>query len=312
MTRRHRTSWGGWYPPSQPREVTGGIKVQSKRGWFSESWWGRRWEEIMASYGIGARLTRGKRYARAGQVIEVESSTSGIRATVQGSRATPYRVRIGFTPWTEKEWLTVLDVIAADPRIVARLLGGELPEELEPALAQAGIDLFPAAYRELQTDCSCPDWSNPCKHIAAVAFVMARELDYDPLLLFRWRGLEREVFFELVRAVQGEEAPSSPAAGGGKQPLIAIQEERLFSELAHKTAATPETAVEPDTFWKAATSPDHIAIRRQPPRIPAILARRLGVPPLWRSDHDYDTVMRRLYTAIGSHGRTLLGRKHDA
>ena len=263
MVRRRRTSWRDWYTPSQPREVTGGIKVKSKRGWFSESWWGRRWEEIMASYGIGARLARGKRYARAGQVIEVETSTSGIRAAVQGSRATPYRVRIGFTPWSEEEWLTVLDTIAAEPRFVARLLGGELPEELEPALARAGIDLFPAAYRELKTDCSCPDWSNPCKHIAAVAFVMARELDHDPLLLFRWRGLEREEFFGLVRAIQGEEGEAG-AAPAPARPLAEVQEERLLTELARRTKETAGP-VTTDGFWKTAAPLDRIAIRRRPP-----------------------------------------------
>ncbi len=304
MTWRRRRSWHDWYPPSQPREVTGGIKVRSKRGWFSESWWGRRWEEIMDSYDIGARLARGKRYARAGQVIEVESSTSGIRAAVQGSRSTPYRVRIGFAPWSEEEWLAVLDTIAADPRFVARLLGGELPEELEPALERAGIALFPAAYRELDTDCSCPDWSNPCKHIAAVAFVMARELDHDPLLLFRWRGLEREEFFDLVRAIQGEEEGAGSAPESAR-PLREVQEERLLAEVDRR-AADRQGTVTTDDFWKPAAPTDQITIRRRPPQVVAALARRLGVVPLWRSDHDYDQIMRRFYTAIGKHGRDLV------
>ncbi|BCO07650.1 hypothetical protein GF1_00260 [Desulfolithobacter dissulfuricans] len=303
MARKRRYS--GWYPATRPKTVAGGIKARSKRGWFSESWWGRRWEEIMASYNIGARLGRGKSYARQGQVVDVRTSVAGIEAVVQGSRNKPYQVRISFRHWTEKEWLTVLDTIAEQPRYLARLLNGELPEHLENDLRKADINLFPATYSELQADCSCPDWSNPCKHIAAVAFIMAREFDREPLLLFRFRGLEPEDFFALVRAIQGEEVKVD--ASRPVPPLATIQQEMLGRDLRRRQPA-PLALNEPETFWSRNLPLDTIPVRRKPPRLEASLIRRLGPPPLWRSEHDFIPFMRRLYARFQKTGEEILNK----
>ena len=75
-----------------------------------------------------------------------------------------------------------------------------MPAELEGACQDAGIDLFPATWKSLQTTCSCPDWENPCKHLAAVLYVFADQLDSDPWLLLAWRGRTREQVLELLAA----------------------------------------------------------------------------------------------------------------
>ena len=298
-----KKTYSGWYPVTRPKTVAGGIKARSKRGWFSESWWGRRWEEIMASYNIGARLNRGKTYARKGQVVDIRTSVAGIEAVVQGTRNRPYQVRISFRHWTEKEWLTVLDTIAEQPRYLARLLNGEMPEHLEKDLRDAGINLFPATYSELQADCSCPDWSNPCKHIAAVAFVMAREFDREPLLLFRFRGLEPEDFFALIRAIHGEEVEVE--ASRTIPPLATLQQELLGRELSRRPPTSP-VVNDLENFWSRNLHLDTIPLRRKPPRTEAPLIRRLGSPPLWRSEHDFIPFMRRLYARFQKTGEEIL------
>jgi hypothetical protein len=101
--------------------------------------------------------------------------------------------------------------MAARIGFVARLLAGEVPPDLEGAFDTAGVALFPGAWRDVRADCSCPDWENPCKHIAAVLYVFADQLDTDPWLLLRWRGRSRN---ELLGPLQnrGGDAPAEEIA----------------------------------------------------------------------------------------------------
>src|SRR6266851_8738497 len=89
---------GWWYrerfAPSRPCPAKGGIKAQSKRGQFGASWWARRWIAVLESFQIGARLGRGRSYARNGQVLSIEVGKGEVLAWVQGSRPDPYDVSI--------------------------------------------------------------------------------------------------------------------------------------------------------------------------------------------------------------------------
>src|SRR5271170_6020726 len=95
----------GWWPPaSKPIAVEGGVKARSKRGQIGDSWWSQRFIAVLESFGIGSRLQRGKRYARAGQVLSLEFVPGQVRASVQGSRAKPYRVFMKTESLTDAEW----------------------------------------------------------------------------------------------------------------------------------------------------------------------------------------------------------------
>ncbi|WP_243466631.1 SWIM zinc finger family protein [Methanosarcina mazei] len=84
----------GYYEPIKPIEVKGGIKAKSKRGSFVQSWWAKRWIKTLESFNLGARLSRGKSYARKGQVTSIKIETGLVRAKVQGSDPRPYSVTI--------------------------------------------------------------------------------------------------------------------------------------------------------------------------------------------------------------------------
>src|SRR5262249_59326042 len=88
--RRGRGDWDwGWsFPKSQPREVKGGIKAQSRRGEFGSTWWAKRWIDVLHGFHIGARLDRGRSYARKGQGLNVEVAKGVVRARGQGSPPT--------------------------------------------------------------------------------------------------------------------------------------------------------------------------------------------------------------------------------
>lgn len=190
MPSVNRHSDSRYFPPSKPRAVDGGIRARSARGKIASTWWSTRFIEVLEAMGMGSRLTRGRNYARRGQVVSLDLSAGQVTASVQGSRARPYRVRIGVTAYGKAEWSRVEEHLAGDAWFVAQLLSGEMPPDIEAVFDGLGLALFPA--RDLSLDCSCPDWEVPCKHIAAVCYLLAERLDDDPFQLLAWRGRDRD------------------------------------------------------------------------------------------------------------------------
>ncbi|MDR1078592.1 MAG: SWIM zinc finger family protein [Propionibacteriaceae bacterium] len=190
------------YPPSRPREADG-IKAKSKRGDISATWWSRRFIDVLESYGIGARLQRGKTYARKGQVLSLEVLPGLVLAAVQGSRARPYQQTIRIKKYSLEQWKEIAQAMADDAWYAAKLLGGEMPDDIEKLFDRLGLPLFAARHLELDMECTCPDWSNPCKHLAAVVYLLAEAFDADPFLILAWRGCPKELLLELIAGLRG-------------------------------------------------------------------------------------------------------------
>ncbi len=234
--RRWDDPWQS-YPPSVPLPVEGGVATSRQRGPMAATWWSRRFVEVLESYGLGARMQRGRRYARTGQVIEVDVSPGMVAAQVQGSRPKPYLVTVALGVPSDVQWSSILDAMRAKVGFVARLLDEEVPTDLEQVFTDAGVPLFPSSWDDIRARCSCPDWENPCKHIAAVLYVLADRLDGDPWLVLLLRGREREVLLDdltggrSTRPVAGSEvAPWWPFGPGpvpvdyqaGVEPLVSL------------------------------------------------------------------------------------------
>src|SRR4030043_600116 len=192
--------WGyyDYFRPSIPRPVKGGIKAQSKRGGFGESWWARRWIVVLESFNIGARLGRGRSYARNGQVLSIEIGKGEVKAKVQGSRPKPYDIKIHIKTLSAADWRKLAEALSHQAIFLAKLLAGQMPEDIEGGFKGVGLSLFPERLKDLKTDCSCPDWSNPCKHIAAVYYLLGEEFNRDPFLIFKLRGLPREELVQML------------------------------------------------------------------------------------------------------------------
>ena len=269
-----------YFPPSRPREAKGGIKARSKRGAFVETWWGRRWLEVLESFDIGARLSRGRSYARKGQVLDLTIDSGKVSAKVQGSRRTPYKVVVALKPIAAKDWNRLGKALADDAWSAARLVAGEMPETLEETFKTAGVPLFPANLNDLKTSCSCPDWSNPCKHVAAVYYLLAEVFDRDPFLLFRLRGLSREGFV----AHLGEATPTV----GHRNPS------------ASKPPLQPLSA-DPSAFWSG--KPVDSLFEEASSHANAIpVVTTLGPVPLWRGDEDFLGAVTQLIKQAVPHG----------
>jgi len=176
----------------------------AKRGAFGKTWWAKKWIEALEILGsnYSNRLPRGRTYARRGAVKDLIITPGEVMAKVQGTRRTPYRVRIGLKALTDKQWQKAIKVLARRAIFAAKLLMGEMPPNIDEVFNSCGLSLFPARATELKTDCSCPDWANPCKHIAATHYILAEAFDRDPFLLFELRGRTKEKVLEELRAAR--------------------------------------------------------------------------------------------------------------
>ena len=277
-----------WYyfPPSRPREAKGGIKAQSKRGAFGESWWAKRWIEVLESFNIGARLDRGRSYARRGQVLSIDIKKGTVTAKVQGSRSRPYQVKIRVNTLTRTAWKKLAKALSRQAIFAAKLLAGKMPENIEDAFKSVGLSLFPSRLLDLHTDCSCPDWSNPCKHIAAVYYLLGEEFDRDPFLIFKLRGMEWE---ELITLAYGQSAKRSKTGRDETTSASSVPQEE-------EPLLPPEPLPsEPEAFWGQGGVEGEVDGEVRIPPVSAALPKRLGNFPFWRSRESFLSALEEIY-----------------
>ena len=267
----------GWGESSGPIAVEGGVKARSKRGAIGEQWWSRRFIAVLESYGAGmsGRLQRGKNYARRGQVIEFSLGAGKVAARVQGSRPRPYQVRISVSPLTTAQWREVESRLAARALFRARLLAGEMPAEIEQVFADAGTPLFPDSARDLAMDCSCPDWGVPCKHLAAVCYVLAEAFDDDPFEMLAWRGRTRA---ELLAALRGTGAARAAGLAPSDDPARRLEAgSPALAVLSDVTGRALEESLA--DFWSPGLSQARLRAVPPSPVTPPDLLLRVCDPP---------------------------------
>jgi uncharacterized Zn finger protein len=156
---------------------------------YGQTWWGSEWLKALSQLDYDNRLPRGRAYANKGAVKDLKVSGGQIAAKVKGSRPQPYQIKIDVPQWSAQDKTRLLDKIAADPSLIARLMNRDLDPAVLDLAKQLGIAVFPSQWKDLPMQCSCPDWAVPCKHLAATINMLSREIDGNPFLVFSLRGL---------------------------------------------------------------------------------------------------------------------------
>jgi uncharacterized Zn finger protein len=273
-----------WWERHGPRLPSHGIKAHTRRGAFGRSWWASRWIAALEELVNPSRLARGRTYARAGQVVSMDVGRDGAEAVVQGSRPEPYKVTIRFRQLTDPEWQRVIEAMSSQALYAARLLSGEMPEDIEDVFASVGTSLFPHDEGDMETRRSCPDWANPCKHIAAVHYLLGERFDDDPFLMFLLRGRSQEEVVSALRAL------------------------RSGASTAEESAASEDSPpAEPDllTYWMIPAHSEEVALHFALPETHALAVKRLGPAPFVRDQAGYTAAMERMYQQIGEHALLL-------
>ena len=179
------------------------------RNEFGSNWWSKKWNNAISSFTISSRMDKGREYARAGNVLSIEVSKGEIEAEVQGGSLTPYKVNMEIDCFSNLQWEKIMNIMAQKAIFCAKLLNGEMPENIEEAFKESGVSLFPKKQAHLITECSCPDAANPCKHIAAVHYMLGLEFDKNPFVILKLRGMDKEEFLKALRVLRsGDEGES--------------------------------------------------------------------------------------------------------
>ena len=188
--------------------------MQPRRGSqrkFGRTWWGKLWLNSFIGIDFENRIPRGRQYANPSRVPSLEIKGTKVTAPVQGRRRHPYRVKIALQPFTTAERNRILEAVSSNPFVLGELLNGQLPEEIFELANEHDIDLLPEDWNSLNGTCSCPDWAVPCKHLAAVIYLLANEIDKNPFLIFRLHGMD--LLAEVKKRSRiGSEKQSQPVA----------------------------------------------------------------------------------------------------
>lgn len=189
------------------------LVTSAKRNQISTTFWGHAWERHLATFSdYESRLPRGRSYLRQGSVLGLTIERGQISATVVGSSV--YQTIVTLDALPAKRWKSLVSTCSGHVGSMLDLLAGKLGDETLRLLTDPENGIFPRS-REMRFSCSCPDWADMCKHVAAVLYGTGIRLDHDPSLLFLLRGVESSDLMGRA-AAQSLDHLAGGGAGGGE------------------------------------------------------------------------------------------------
>lgn len=268
---------------------------------FSRTWWGQRFIAALEEFTDPARLGRGRSYASGGRILEYSLANGTVNARVRGSinpyfgvyKEPIYRTSITIKPISSGDWKKAIQQVASRADLVTKLLMNEMPDTIEDAFSRLGLHLLPHSESDFVTDCSCPDWANPCKHIAGLYYLLASALDRDPFLMFELRGLTREALHtELVKTPLGKILASALKS----EDLPDVEPvESYYTRPAREPGAVVTSHKE---FWTGAKRLPPLPAT-SPASVSALLVKKQGdYPPFWHKDVSFISMMEELYERV--------------
>ena len=274
---------------------------------FTRTWWGNKFISALEKFTDDGRLSRGRSYARGNKVKSFEVTDGRVMATVRGSvnpyfgvyKEPLYVTQIEIKPISQKDWTKVIAYIASKAGFISKLILNEMPDRIEDAFSLVNLNLLPTKKADFTNKCSCPDGSNPCKHIAGVYYLLAAELDRDPLLLFELRGLSRtNLQTELLKSPLG----SALAA----ELLTEEQEPKIARSYYPKPLEiSPEKSINLQEFWQGKRLPP--LPESNPISVPAILIKKQGdYPAFWTLDRSFIETMEDFYERVRTKNKDVL------
>lgn len=236
----------------------------------NREWWAQRWIDVLESFGWVRRLARARTYAREGNVLNIDFKGSKVTARVQGTAPDPYKVSLSLDPFGDDQWGYVIESMAERAIFSAKLLAGEMPQNIEEVFTGNGLSLFPFTKFDIHSKCSCPDPANPCKHIGAVYYLLGDRFSEDPFVLFQLRGRTKEQIIEALRQIR---------SAGREEDGTTAQDASLAS---HDIAAQPSPSVPlaVDRFWHYTEQLESSLVVIAPPPTSETVLDVLGSIPL--------------------------------
>jgi uncharacterized Zn finger protein len=275
---------------------------------LGRTWWGQRFIDALEGFTDRGRLQRGRAYSSDRRILDFAIADGTVTATVRGNvnpyfgvnKEPHYKTRIRMAPIPAADWAKAIARLGSNAALVSRLLMNEMPDSIDNAFADIKLHLLPQSREDFAlTDCSCPDYANPCKHIAGAYYRLAGRLDSDPFLLFELRGLSREHLHEALSATPLGKALTALMVGESADLAPATS----FFTRPSPTATTPGYR----DFWQGKKRLPGEIEPATPAAVPAILIRKGGdYPPFWDKDASFIEVMQGLYQRVREKNKGVL------
>ena len=254
---------------------------------LSRHWWSSRWwSSVTVAPGLKNLHEEGGEYSHLERVLSVEVNPGLVSARVQGSRYNPYTVTFYIPVFSDGQWEEAIAALGSQALFSAKLLAGEMPQDIEQVFSEANLCLFPKSPMELVMECDCPDVVGPCQHNVPLHQVLADRIDQDPFLLLLLRGRSREQILKALRQRRAAEASGHPAL------------QQLPEELE----------VDLDHFWDMGRL---VVVSIGPPAVSAALLKRLGLPIFWKAHPEIRGALERLYEKVTERAMALAYASRD-
>lgn len=217
-------------PAPKATTAADGVSLQPSR-----EWWAQRWVDVLESFGWRRRLERARNYARQGNVLVLKFDGPHVSALVQGTAPEPYQVSLSLDPFSDEQWSYVIETMSQRAIFSAKLLAGEMPQNIEEVFTNNGLSLFPLTRFDIHSKCSCPDPANPCKHIGAVYYLLGDRFSEDPFVLFQLRGRTQEKIISALRQMRSGNSEASS---------------ETIAEITTSDRPSPSAPLQPEQFWR--------------------------------------------------------------
>lgn len=253
-----------------------------------KEWWTQQWIDLLNSYRFKKRLERARNYARQGNVLSLEFKEQRIISQVQGTAPEPYKLSLWLDIFSEEDWGYIITTMSERAIFTAKLLAGEMPQNIEEVFAANGLRLFPFTLDEIQSECNCPDSARVCKHIAAVYYILGDRFSDDPFLLFQLRGRTKEQILKALRQSRGQNEDKNLTE------IATIKQEKKQKS---PTSATQES-VKFEQFWEYNQQLDSSLVVITPPPSNETVLDVLGPIPLGASADIVMDYLQKIYQNI--------------
>ena len=272
---------------------------------FTRTWWGNQFLEAIEKTTDSGRLSRGRSYARGNKVKSFTMELGDIQARVRGSinpyfgvtKEPLYKTSIQFDHISPAKWSAAIALIASKASLISRLLLKEIPENIEDNFKLLRLNLLPGS-NDFKGQCSCPDSSNPCKHIAGVYHLIAAEIDRDPFLLFELRGLPKQKLLEELAKSPLGQALSNELSLKAQPPRLT---DYYYAPL---TKQKPSKNQDLKTFWQGSKRLPQTINAVTPNPVTGIAVKKQGdFPAFWQRDNSFIEAMEMVYEQVKKKGK---------
>lgn len=282
---------------------------------LSRSWWSNKFISALESYTEPGRLKRGRSYSSNYRLKSFEIDGGLVLAKVRGSvnpyfgvtKEPTYVTTLEFQPISRSHWAAAIALISTKAGLISKLMMNEIPDNIEDSFSQINMNLLPQGVNDCKTSCSCPDYSNPCKHIAGLYYRVAQELDKDPFLLFQLRGLPKEALQqELSKSALGQ-----ALCGELSEAVAAAEPVTSLYTRPEMTAAPTDLSLE--AFWQGTPAAQPVTpasaggMQGKESVVAAIAIKKQGdYPPFWQRDNSFIEAMEEFYQRVRNKNKDLL------